>query len=645
MSQSESRVVAIDFETYYDTEYSLSKMPTAAYVWDKRFEIIGFTVQVDTDSPIAFTWKTLREGILFLRKLKLHTPGTVVVAHNAQFDGFILEQRLKIQPWKYFCTAQAARPWVVPFTEKGRASLAETAMFLGVGIKGTEVLNARGKHGKDFSDEELAKYMQYCANDTRLSYFAYLLLMEKYHVYGAMTEPELIDLTVKKFTRPQMVFDVNELNLGADESIMARDQLIADALPILWAHSADTHSLPMPKLSLSEAAQRASLVLNSDLRLAKVINNLGFQVPKKISPRTGKLAFAFSKSDPEFIRFLAADDSRAQQAMKTVVLARLASKSSGESNRFIRFLQIAAAGPVPWVCVPLSYYGAHTGRFSGLDKLNMQNLGRKSRLRASLVAPEGHLILAGDESQIEARLTCCLAGQMDMVEQFANGEDVYSSFASDVYGRPINKDDDPLERFVGKQGILGLGFGVGAHKFWTTMNNVFKHPISMAECERVVATYRKRYTKITALWKRMNQALQAMSTGIEMQIGPLRFVKNAVILPNGMPMFYPELQLAGDEYVFKRKGQWVRIYGAKLLENCIQALARIILTDAELLLYKYGMRAAHSVHDELIYVIKESEAQVRKTALMTALTARKAWMPDLPLAAEVKYGKAYADTK
>lgn len=637
------RVIAIDFETYYASDYSLTDLPTAAYVWDPRFQIIGFSVEVDDDAPVSFTGYELAKGFKFLRDLQLHRPGTTVVAHNAAFDGFILEQRLKIHPWKYFCTAHAARPWVVPFTFKGRASLAETVTHLGLGVKGTEVVAAKGKRLEDFSDEDLEQYMAYCRNDTRLSYVAYRLFMQKYKDFDALGEIDVIDLTVKKVTRPQLIYDIAELEAGQLETESKRIELILAALPVIQKYSRGPVHV---EGDLGKDLACALGVLGSNVKLADLMNEIGVDPPMKVSPTTGKYTYAFAKNDPEFVQWLMPSPHEMHGAeMRTLVMARLAAKSSQESSRYARFLTVSRAHPERHVSVPLAYYGAHTGRFSGMDRLNFQNLGRKSRLRAALTAPEGYVVLAGDESQIEARLTCCLAGQWDMVEQFRRGEDVYSIFAEAIYHYPVNADDNPDERFVGKQGILSLGFGVGAEKFCMTLNNVFNHKISLAECQRVVDVYREKYFKIRQLWTTLRGALQVMSGGGTFQCGPLEFERERVILPNGMPIFYPKLRWDGSNYVYMRKGAWVRIYPAKLLENCIQALARIVLTDAELLLAKHGMRAAHSVHDELVYVVRIEHAEACKRALMTALTAQKPWMPELPLDSKVKYGPTYASTK
>ena len=136
---------------------------------------------------------------------------------------------------------------------------------------------------------------------------------------------------------------------------------------------------------------------------------------------------------------------------------RLGTKSTIEESRIERFIHVGARnrGKLP---IPLKYYGAHTGRWAGSDKVNFQNLPsrdkKKKALKNAVVAPDEHVVINCDSSQIEARMLAWLAGQGDVVQQFAKGEDVYSIFASKIYGRDISKKD-PIERFVGKTCILG----------------------------------------------------------------------------------------------------------------------------------------------------------------------------------------------
>jgi DNA polymerase len=300
--------------------------------------------------------------------------------------------------------------------------------------------------------------------------------------------------------------------------------------------------------------------------------------------------------------------------------------------------------------VPILYYGAHTGRFSGLDKINLQNLGRGSELRRALIAPEGYKIVAGDLAQIEARITACLARQKDLIKAFADGTDVYKMFAARLYNKGINYITKE-ERFVGKTAILGLGFAMGYNRYMDTTQQAGVH-LTTKEAFSTVSTYRSTFSNIPKLWKRLADALVYMTTANIVDIGPVKITASTaispnIVLPNGMSLHYPNLRQheADGSWVYDHRGHEVHIFGGKLLENIVQALARIVLTTAELFLYKRGYLAALSVHDELVYVIPEEHADKFAVVLERTLTRKVKWMPELPLAAEVSIGDNYLEAK
>ena len=105
----------------------------------------------------------------------------------------------------------------------------------------------------------------------------------------------------------------------------------------------------------------------------------------KISPRTGKQTFAFSKTDEGFKKLQEHPDEKVQN----LVAARLGTKSTLEETRTQRFIDIGNRGSLP---VPLKYYAAHTGRWGGSDNVNLQNIPRKSVLKQSIWAPKSALM-------------------------------------------------------------------------------------------------------------------------------------------------------------------------------------------------------------------------------------------------------------
>lgn len=405
-------IITLDFETYYDQQYSLSKMTTEEYVRDSRFEAIGVSVQVNDEPP---EWCSGGKSAIAAFLATYDWDNCVAVAHNAMFDMAILSWRFGIRPKRIADTLSMARALLG--TEVG-GSLKALVEHYKLGAKGDEVIHALGKRRIDFSPDELARYAAYCCNDTTLTYKLFQRMCKGFPV----DELRLIDLTIRMFTEPTLLID---------------SSLLTEHLRDVRDRKADL---------LGKALFDKDRLMSND-KLAELLREMGVEPPMKVSPRTGRDAFAFSKTDEEFKALLEHENPLVQ----AVVAARLGVKSTLEETRTERFLQIAERGALP---VQLRYYAAHTGRWGGDGKLNLQNLPRGGKLKKSIHAPDGYVVIDSDSSQIEARTLAWLAEQDDLVAAFDAGEDVYRIMASAIYGKDpddISKD----ERFVGKTTILG----------------------------------------------------------------------------------------------------------------------------------------------------------------------------------------------
>lgn len=608
-------ILTIDFETYYDSEYSLRNLSTPEYIQHPAFNVIGVAVAVGDQPAQSFTGN-YHETLAWLKQFDWENSR--MVAHNAQFDAAILSWHYGIEPAEYFCTMMGARPYIQPF--KGSVSLEQCANFMtyslgmDVGEKGKEVAKASGKQRFQFEPNEMDAYMEYCRQDVDLTVHLYKYITDTCDM--PHDEQQQVHLTIRKFVDPQL--------LGATQFF--KDQYDQ--------HVADTHflisSTGVPKSHLS-----------SNAKFAKLLEDRGVTPPKKISPRTGQETYAFAKDDTDF-RIVMENNG---EEINRLCRARLAVKSNQLETRLQRFINISECMD-EWFPVSLQYWAAHTGRFGGFDKTNLQNLTRGSVLRKGLVAPEGYEVIAADYSQIEARINAALAGQWDLVEQFLLGEDVYSLFASRVYGYEVNKNDYPDERFVGKTGILGLGYQMGPNRFYDTMAQ-YGHPVDMDFATDVVNKYRMAYPKIKQQWYAFNDLIAAMASGVKMRYGPVTTEKDTLWLPNGMPIYYPELSHdpSTNNYTYNNGRELKTLYGAKLVENVVQALARVLMTWAETKLADRGLYAAMSVHDELVYVVPEQHTPQVKLALKAVMTTPPAWLPKLPVACEIESGPSYGDCK
>ena len=405
-------VLTIDFETFYDRAFSLSKMTTEEYIRDELFEAIGVAVKRNEEETLWFSGPKAQTK----QWLEQWDWGnSVAVAHNAMFDMAILNWHFDIRPKRIADTLSMLR--AIDGPDAGN-SLAKAAERYKLGTKGTEVVNALGKGRLDFAPEELARYGEYCINDVELTYD----LFKQLAVGFSLLELRLIDLTTRMFTEPVLTLDKD----------------------VLTTHLT---AVQEKKATLMGAVEAEKDVLMSNPKLADLLATMGVVPPTKISVATGKETWAFGKNDEDFKDLL----DHKNPAVQAIIAARLGVKSTLEETRTERFIKIAERGTLP---VPLRYYAAHTGRWGGDDKVNLQNLPRKSLLKKAMLAPEGYMFIDCDSSQIEARTLAWLAEQDDLVEAFDRGEDVYRIMASAIYGVP-EEEVTPEQRFVGKTTILG----------------------------------------------------------------------------------------------------------------------------------------------------------------------------------------------
>jgi DNA polymerase len=536
------------------------------------------------------------------------------------FEGAILEWEYGIKPARYFCTMAGSRPVAHPFT--GSMSLDQVAKHLKLPVlKGQMPAEGKDLKRAQFTGELLLRYMTYCINDTDVCALIYQALLPHLPV----EERDLIDLTMKKFTRPR-------LRLYRPALEQEKDRLNDEEFSVLAAVS-------------GYGVTKEQLMSNK--QFAQVLAQHGVTPPTKVSPTTGKATFAFAKKDPGFVAL----QTHPSMAIRQLVEARLLVKSTIDASRIKMLLRATEYSPL--LPVPLLYYGAHTGRFSGLGGINLQNLRRGGEIRKAIKTPPGYKIVTVDLAAIEARITAELAGQDDLVDLFRNEVDVYSDFASRVYGRPITKADKE-ERFVGKTCILGLGFGMGPKKFGLTMEAAGVD-FDPRECERIVGLYRFTFDGIPALWRKMDGAIRKMLelSGLSYWVmSPAVTVHSRKIgLPNGMFLNYPSLTKttmghnAYESFVGPGNSVMKDVWGGALTENIVQALARIILSRAEVRLAKAGLVSVLQVHDELVFMVPSGTVEAVIPVVRRVVTDPVPWMPNLPIACEIGVGDSYGDAK
>jgi DNA polymerase len=617
------QLVTLDFETYYDVGFSLSGLTTEEYIKDERFQVIGVSIKIDQSEAKWYTGDQVKEALD-----NIDWKNSALLCHNTQFDGAILSFRYNIIPGLYLDTLCMAR--AIHGVDVG-GSLAFLVEKYNLGRKGTEVVDAKGKRLEDFTSQDLAQYGEYCKNDTELTHKLFQILAPDF----PENEVKLIDLTLRMYTEPVLEVD---------------DALLQDRLDDIQAEKSQLLQGLMKRLECdTEECVRAKLASNK--QFAELLIELGITPPTKISPTTDKETYALAKGDTGFLELTEHEDPFIQELCRV----RLGTKSTIEESRIERFIGIGARnkGKLP---IPLKYYGAHTGRWAGSDKVNFQNLPardkKKKALKNAVIAPEDHVVINSDSSQIEARVLVWLAGQDDVVEWYREGRDVYSEFASKVYGRPITKKDT-TERAVGKTCILGLGYGTGWSKLQQTLKIATGLNLDESECQRLVKVYREVNDKVIQLWKTCDEALRDMSAWPNGKEPYYLDARNALLvtpkgirLPNGLYIYYPgltwDISESKSKYIYKSRRGMISIWGGSVVENVIQALARIIVGEQMLEINK-KYRPVLTVHDAVVCVVPETEVDEALSFIMSTMSSPPLWATGLPVACEAHHGASYGD--
>jgi hypothetical protein len=648
------RILTIDFETRWDKrDYTLSKMTTEEYIRDDRFTAFGACIhEYGSTDPIR--WVTGSDLSEFFSSIDWGR--TAVLAHNAQFDVAILTWRYGCRPAFIFDSLSMAR--ALRGVEVGN-SLAKLANDFRLPPKGMAVHDTNEL--TELSEEVERELAEYCKHDVYLCEEIFSKLVAGYPA----KELRLIDMTLKMFTQPTLELDPLMLSNAIEEERTSREALL--------------HKLGVEEVELA-----------SNPKFAEQLIALGVVPPKKVSKTTGKETLALAKNDALFQALLNGE----REDVALLCEARLRVKSTTERTRAQRFLDISQRGALP---VPLSYYGAKSGRWSAAkgSAINMQNLKRGSFLRKAIMAPENHQLVVGDLSQIEPRVLAWLSDYEDMLDIFRSGSDAYAAFGAQMFNIPgLTKESHPDLRQSAKSALLGCGYGLGwasfasqllvgflgappvryekrfaktlgvdpeyIEKFLDWDENAKRldeipHTCSDQELvvhavasKKIIDIYRSTAYQVVSFWETCALLMEkSLYGGEERKYKCLTFRKEEIELPNGMKLLYPDLRIIKDE---KGRSQYVygpdatKLYAGKITNNVTQALARIVMTDGMLRVSKRYFIAG-TVHDELIAVVPDAEAEDAKTWVLAQMCMEPSYMQGVPLNADVGAHKRYGLAK
>lgn len=600
--------------------------------------------------------------------------GATWITGNCLFDLSILWWRYGYRPALAVDTMSLAQCLGVPLLT-GSASLAKCVQLLQeagyeLPSKGGEVVNALGKHRKDFTPAQWEAYKQYCKTDADITWFLFKVLKQ----YVSDDELAYQDIILRCYTEPRL-----KVHVPTVEYELARCR----------AYKAEQLAKVCEQLGCTQ--DNLAGVLRSNDKFAALLKAMGgiteaemeqgaqgsFIIPTKVSATTGKVTWAFGKTDVGF-KELCENELPFVQA---ICQARLAAKSSIDETRCEKFLDYASYG-----FLPMGYKigGAHTNRMSGgsAGSANMQNLpsgrreGQSDLLRRSIIANDGQVIVNYDASQIECRVLNYIANQTDVLGVFASKGDVYSYTAAGVYGIPYSEINEgrkssspeiaakykPIRNY-GKTCALALGYGQGAAGFqkYALVNSGIN--MSLDEAKRTVTAWRKANYAAAGFWKTCDQALQVMVDGGQMYFGGQdgkmffadgkRFLLGrhvpGIRMPNGLWLNYPNLhvdmssgkpQFVYDKVGYTGKPLKSKAYGGLICENIVQSLAFAIMKQQALWIAKY-YPIVMNTHDEWCVVVPRDQAETAAEYMARCMRTAPDYVAGLPLDTEGGWAQSY----
>jgi hypothetical protein len=620
-------LLTADFESAYTQQYSLSRLTTEEYVRSPLFEVIGVGLKLN-DGPTVWVPKPDIPKVF----ARIDWANTMFLAQNTMFDAAILEWRYGCKPAAYADILGMSRAL---FPHARKHSLEAQAERMGVGTKGDDVLRAIGLRFVDFPPEALKRYGRYCKNDVNLTYQLFKLYMG---MGFPMKELKLIDLTLRMFVRPSVVLNHDKLEKHYRSVVERKARLIDLCRDALVSVGTSPEAL---QAVFDEGGLKKMLMSND--KFAALLESFGVEPPTKISKTTKKVAYAFAKTDEKFQALQEHPDDRVQ----ALVAARLGNKTTLEETRTLRFIGASLRGPFP---IPLRYYAALTGRWGGVDQVNMQNIPRKSPLKAAFEAPPGFFMCGADLSNIELRLGLWLAGQDDRLDLLRNGLDLYKDFATMVYNVAYDEVTDE-QRFVSKTSNLALIFATGAARLREALR-LGKASMPLEEVKRIVELYRRLNSRVVNAWRDGERALYAIQADQQMPLfrNGVAHVdgKRGIRLPSGLYIQFPNLRRETNEetgkaeWLFDSKNGPERTYGGKVFQGVDQSIARCIMADGLLRLQKHH-QVVLTVHDAAYWLAPEAEAKLSLERGISLITQPVPYCPGLPLAAEGGYGHTMAD--
>lgn len=685
-------VLTVDFETYYDREYSLSKMTMIEYIMDGRFQPIMMSYAIN-DEPI--------KNVIGYPKIKEVLDGidwnnTVLNAQNTAFDATIIRARFGHTARYYTDTMAMARVTAAHvFEGASLGAIAKVLQANGVEVppKGKEVQSALGMHlynayqGTPYlalkattdsneiqrGHELLMGYVEYCNNDVHLA-------REAFKYFTKMITPDEMqygDMILKCYIEPSLYLDLPIIEEEI-QRIHERDEKRARDVANKYFNGkqAELRSVCRSVPKFTEFLRGLGGILEHEIDEDA---DYAFIIPSKYSEKKGRVEPCYSKTFPAVIEMCDRMDE-----IGDIFRTKLAMSSSIELSRAERFRAIAKIG-----CgfgMPYTVSGAHTHRLGGSGGLNVQNLssgrkeGQSNALKRSISAPPGHQVVVFDSSQIELRTGSYIAGDNATLKMFLEGRDPYSEQASLIYGgdpveiKKLAKSGvEPyasIQRPAGKASLLSNIYGTGAVGFMNYAK-LMGVDMTLEEAQHIVKVYRETHPEVVATWNACEVALRNMIAGASGYFGgpdgKLFYYDGSrmnhgvrmpgIRLPDGNWLNYHCLSMREREYPdgstkmnYAYRGlkegriQWIFTYAARIFENCNQALAFAVM-KYQALLINQRYKIVLNTHDEWGIVVKDDEVEQAKEYMQWCMRQVPEWAKGLPVDCEGDAAVHYGDCK
>lgn len=599
------RYVSIDFESYYDAEYSLKKMSTWNYVFDKE-KFDAYMVAVHSDDihfvgpPAEFDWHKL--------------AGCTLVMHNAHFDGLVMKRLVQdgVIPNDIKIVRLVDTADMVVFLRAPRSLDKAAKQLLGIDVDKSPRAKMKGKTWKQAVEAGMKDLMiKYGGSDAELAYKLWM----QYHDRWPADEQRLSQYN-REACWKGLPLDVEQLD--KDVSLL-KTKLWEVERAIPWHGDAPTLS------------------------------------PKAIREECGKVGIPFPSSFAATSEEADAWEERyAGQYPWVSAIKEIRSLNAHSARAFSLRAGVREDGTFPY---QIKYHGAGPGRFSGGgdsgQKFNMLNMPQEAMfgvdIRKKFYAGDGYTFIIYDYSQVEARLLLWRAKDDKMLERIVGGESPYEAHARLYMGWTGGKlkDEDPRLYKLAKARVLAAGYQVGWERFMSMARTLVGLILSPEEAQETISDYRLKNPRIVNYWRHhQNGLLISVDSGdptheIELASGreltyfnPRKMVRKRTNTKGS----YDRLELAASVV---RGEPPVNLFGGKLTENEIQATARDLLKDGILALLDAGYEVPLTVYDEYVIRVKEEDAEKAFEEIPEILKQSSPWAKGCPLDVEGKVSRYY----